>query len=409
MEQYSCPGGVSSSKTAYYIQYGNNLLKLDSDDESFLMGAKFQYTSMDEKVSYSFRQEEDFSSYYVPSQNKKVLESDALKWLPKKIQDIYQSIQSEEDLSYYFPKVEVRGQKSSFIDFGYNDCVNSSNSMYTENLSIMIPIKLKEERSPIGYQKQDMVSFARATLLFNFNSNNQLISKNIAIEFHPDMPLFPYDSSVSYMDYVTGYSTIADYLYDNYPLSSTGCDVLKEEKAVSENMDSSSQGLCIGTPVVWDEVGDVSLSIDNTIEEKHDVTISKNRSTSTKVLLKNQGNASTGDTIIQTEIPKDVSVDSHTISDDGVYNKQDHTITWNLEYLDPYSEKEFTFHIVGDKEGDYTFLSHVEDDQVEGIVSSPSLYLHVVDNPKTSGFSIFFFLILFISLIVSFTHKKLFH
>ena len=342
MIENSCPGGISSNKTGYYISYGNHLLKLDEEGNP-LSGAKFIYSSMNEDVSYSFKQEEDFNAYYIPSQNKKVEDDDALKWLPKNIQDVYTSISSWEDLSIYFPKVELKRKKDTFIDFGYNDCVNSSG--YTENLSIMIPVKLKEVKSPIGYQKHDMISYARATLLFNFDENDLLSSKHIAIEFNPEMALFEFDSNVSYMDYVTNYSSIADFLYDHYDVSSTGCDMVRE-KATSNDLEKSSMDYCIGIPVVYDEEGDVSLSIDTTAEGKHEVSILEDSKVEAKVLLKNNGNASSGDNIILTEIPDAVYIDYRTISDGGVFDKNARTITWNLEYMDPYSEKEFTFDII---------------------------------------------------------------
>lgn len=402
MIENSCPGGVSSNKTGYYISYGNHLLKLDEDGNP-LSGAKFEYSSMNEDVSYSFRQEEDFDAYYIPSQNKKVGEEDALKWLPKNIQDVYNSISSWEDLSIYFPKAELKGKRdNTFIDFGYNDCVNSSG--YTENLSIMIPVKLKEVKSPVGYQKTDMISFARATLLFNFDENDLLTSKHIAIEFNPEMPLFELDSDVSYMDYVTNYSSIADFLYDHYDVSSTGCDMVRE-KATSYDLEKSSMDYCIGTPVVYDEEGDVSLSIDTTAEEKHEVSILEDSKIEARVYLKNNGNASSGDNIILTKIPDTVYIDSRTISDGGVFDKNARTITWNLEYMDPYSEKEFTFDIIGESSGTYIFKSSVES-ELSSLVTSPELKVNVLNNPKTGGFSLLFFIITIFSILLFYTRKK---
>lgn len=164
-------------------------------------------------------------------------------------------------------------------------------------------------------------------------------------------------------------------------------------------------------PVIEEDVGEVVLTIDNTIQEKHQISVSGNNRVQYKVLVSNTGNASSGNNIVKTSIPKEIEVVEDSISDDGVYSSSDRTIQWRIDYIDPYGEEELTYDVLvpGDKFGNYTVTSSVSSDQQNKLSISEPAVVNVVKNPHTGNitFAIELFLIFTILFVIYNLYRKI--
>ena len=394
-----CSSSVDATKSQYIDYNTQSFKKTDKQFNQELLGAEFAYSSLDNQVLYYVRMQYENGFYRIPAQSKNVNVSDASLFLPSLIRNAFDSIQTYDDYLEYIDDTA----------FGLgNDCLAKERGQRTEMVHMVIPVKFHEIKSPVGYQKSDMITWANANLIFRFNEEGNLLNKNVLLEFSPYFELFEYDASVSYESYVTSEYSFLDYLYDEAIYSAYKCD----GSFYDEPIEVRKSRYCYEYyPVIEDEKGDVSLKIDNTVEDQHEISISKDSTLKSKVLITNTGNASSGNNIIETILPEEIVVDPTSISDHGVYHKDTHRITWNLDYFDSNAQEDFTFKIIvdGDQTANYQFYSTITSDQIEERVSSPEAMIHVLNNPKTSCFSLLFFILfLFVSLL-SFLHVRFIH
>ena len=87
-----------------------------------------------------------------------------------------------------------------------------------------------------------------------------------------------------------------------------------------------------------EEKGTVKLEIENTVNGALEFNAKDNRELEYKITVKNTGDATSGNNIIETTVADEVIVKEETISDAGNYDKVDKTITWRIDNLDSNEE-----------------------------------------------------------------------
>ena len=395
-----CSPSADSTKSQYIVYYTHEFKKTDSIHNEILNGAKYVFRSMNDSVSFPMRLLEEDDRYIIPTQSKNSMMNEMIEWLPSSLK---QDILSISDYNSYMDYANSH-------EYGWGDScpkLTKARSNFSTYLHLTIPVQFKETKAPAGYQKKDYLTWADATILFNFDENDRVFSREMVLDFAPDFDLFEIDSSINYMDYVTSEYSFLDYIYDNGILSSTECGGHYQDE-VMEVRDMKKEISCYNRyPVIEDEVGEVHLKIDQTIQNTHDITVSHDGVLNSEIVVSNVGNASSGNNIIQTVLPKNIEVDTLSITDQGVYDKASRTITWNIDLLDSLGEEKLNFNIYVDDDhlGTYKLNSTISSDQEE-LITSKDVLLHIFDNPKTSSFSILFFLFLFIIFLLSFLYKK---
>ena len=118
------------------------------------------------------------------------------------------------------------------------------------------------------------------------------------------------------------------------------------------------------------------------------------RSLEYKILVKNIGNAPSSDNVITTNVPQKVIVEETSISDSGIYNKKDNTITWRVDRIDIEEEFIVSYNAIAIKESDEKELignSNVTSQQMSSKVYSNNTIVsldkivEIIYNPVTGS------------------------
>lgn len=357
--------------------------KYDSRDFSNLLNAQFKLTSTDGTYTFASRQEYDeYDNFYNINSNNSNLNYDELfNLLPNNIKEIVSSINTLDDYNTVMNTYDLRFNQIDTNNSGTYD----NRDCY--HMSFTYPVLLKEVMSPPGYQKQDTIVLSEVEFTFTFDENNNIKAKGIDIHGYRN-GYFYYDSNLNLNSNINTYDYYVEYLHTNAEALNIGCgDTYPYSPSNIFEVCSDSY------TVIEDDIGEVVLTIDNTVNDKHEYTTNGNSRVEYKVIVSNNGNASSGNNIVKTVIPKEIEVLTNTISDDGVYTNNDRTITWNIDYIDPHSNEELTYsvNVPSNKIGKYTITSNVNSNQQLDIVESAPAVLNIVSNPTTGNI---FFLIM---------------
>ncbi len=377
--------------------------KIDSEDGNVLDGANFIISTLDgnfvfetnqEKGSFPQRSrdklynimekdsltedESDGKAYHITG-NKTLSNDELYNILPQSIKNLYDSINTVDDFYNIIDGVEYK--------MGYSSCklwVDEEDiARHTVlNTYVYFPIKIVETKSPINYQKTEVVYAAIANLYFNYKENEDVIdNKQIQITI-TSYNYYKYDNSVNYMDYVTDSTSLYEYLENN-----------------AEKYDG----------FIPNEKGTIDLKIDNTIENKYIYETGTNKRFTYKIIIENEGTASSGNDEIKIVVPKELEVYEDSISDDGKFNSKKNEIIWKLDYIDSNEKKELSFDIKApsNSAGEYTLISSLNNN--ESSLNAPKITLKVkgkasnsdtIKNPDTgvSDYSSIMFIVIILSI-----------
>lgn len=351
------------------LEISARIKKVADDGESILDGAHFVLSSVDGEVKAPIsRQSTDSgvtSLVGQPSLN------NYLKLLPRNIRDKISAVRTYDDVISFAKGI-------SGNDFTYIEYANSYHTILaTGNRSVMVemdvPILLEEERSPAGYQKTNVVLTVDARIYFDIQDNSENISEvKASYSIFPENNMYKFNKNIDYDNIVTSSNTMSELLRG---------DLLSYDDDQEKCSSSSSAGtLCEPVFYVVDEEGDVVLETNNTVNDEHRVLAKKNAELPAKTTVVNSGNASSGNNIITTIIPDGFRVEAETVEAGGRYDESTNTITWNLSYLDPESEAEFSYSIIVPEAvggGDYVFRSSARSDQFNAESKASELILTV--------------------------------
>lgn len=138
------------------------------------------------------------------------------------------------------------------------------------------------------------------------------------------------------------------------------------------------------------------LEIENYINDGPKTTIKKGEQANYKVVIKNTGNTEYTNNVITSTIPYELNYVTGSASNNGTYNANKRTITWNIDLLDPGSTKELSYKLEANK--DITDVKELElsstiknSENPNGIVTesvtikTSKNIIPVVTSPKTGA------------------------
>jgi hypothetical protein len=299
--------------------------------------------------------------------------------LPQSIQDLYDSINTIEDFDNNINGEYIVGSSNCTNRWEDEEGVAHNTTLKTY---VYFPVKIVETKSPINYQKTEVIVPAVANLYFNYKEDEDVINnKQIQIIISANS-FYKYDKSINYFDYVNGSVSFINYLDSN--VEYYGSDIP-------------------------DEKGTIDLKIDNTIENKYIYETGTNKRFTYKIIIENEGTASSGNDEIKIVVPKELEVYEDSISDDGKFNSKKNEIIWKLDYIDSNEKKELSFDIKApsNSAGEYTLISSLNNN--ESSLNAPKITLKVkgkasnsdtIKNPDTgvSDYSSIMFIVIILSI-----------
>ncbi len=365
------------SKLEIWDHEGTLFKKIDSITKNNLEGAKFSISSLNNQVQIEITQNYNDGVYEIPNQSIESQYQDLIQFLPSDIVNELNQINSYNELQLYAQ------------NHGYNlSDYCTWDEGYCSYIGFEIPVKLKEVRSPIGYQKTDYILPAYTRIYFNFKDGSDIVNnKQVDIEIFK-YELSQYNNSISLEQ---NYSNFFD--HDSY--YSYECD------GVYYNKYSEQSDYCdIYYPLVEDDVGEVVLRLEDTIEGKKEYNTTDDTKATYKIHAINSGTASSGNNQVSITIPKELTIDTASISDHGVYNPDNRQITWIIDYLDNETDEEVTFDIIipSGTKGTFKLSSQITNGQDATTIAEDTT-VNVINNPKTGtgNYLLFILVILIIS------------
>ncbi len=323
----------------------------------------------------------------------------ALNFFPKALKEEVLSFHTVEDLT------------NSSLGFRKID-----NAYSTE---LYVPVKIEETKSPAGYKKLDLVTFIRFYLVEITNDNN-ITDTRISIIFDRSQPIlidqFEFNEN-SVEQYTTGY-----YITNFQQLDSVTrqCD-----GRIVQGRSSFSDVYCDSyASYFMDEEGEVHLTVTNTVNGVQKYDASQSKELLYKIVVSNTGDAASGNNVIVTHVPKEVTVVESSISN-GVYNEEEHTITWTIDYINIGESVELTYAAQAPeslKGEDLIGKTTAQSDQSSEVQSNETIVtltntIAIIQNPNTGVYGvyipythtfipIYFIVICILSILAGFIYAK---
>lgn len=127
--------------------------------------------------------------------------------------------------------------------------------------------------------------------------------------------------------------------------------------------------------------------------------------------IKNTGDGYSENNIVSTFVPKGLEVDTHTISDNGIYDKDKNIIVWNLDELGPNDDYTFNYYakVADENLTEYISNSYITSSQIQEKIESGDTIVSIenkinatdtIKNPKT-GTGVSMIIVLIILLVSS--------
>ena len=123
-----------------------------------------------------------------------------------------------------------------------------------------------------------------------------------------------------------------------------------------------------GTPIIVDKKGNSALTVNSYVNSKEEVNLTESSNVEIKVFLKNSGKAPSYENKVVSNVPEGVEYVAGSATDNGVYDEEKNTVTWDLDYLDASSGYIFSYEVAvttGSKESVYVTTSSVSSDDNE--------------------------------------------
>ena len=156
---------------------------------------------------------------------------------------------------------------------------------------------------------------------------------------------------------------------------------------------------CSHNPVIVDKVGTYNVNVTSYVNGSEATNAIIHDTVRVKVKISNEGTVDSYNNVVMARIPDGVNYVEGSVTDSGVYNELEKTITWNIDRLDASSTKEFSYDVIIPNNATIngTFVANAtlnSDNATEAIVSNDST-IRVTDivNPKTGDIEKAFFIL----------------
>ncbi len=205
------------------------------------------------------------------------------------------------------------------------------------SLEFFVPAIIKQTKSEPGYKKHDIIVKANPRFLFYYDGDQVTRVDGI-------VNIRNFTEGYLYDDAQHEFNNINDLVVNNYSTFSIREGVCMNTNAgliISDTNDCTidepfifySGGYNL-VPYFVAEKGTVKYEITNTVNGQGKYNASNNKELEYKIDIKNTGNAASSGNVITTYIPKEITVNEKRISDNGIYNKYEHSISWEIDYID---------------------------------------------------------------------------
>ena len=319
------------------------------------------YTKEEEYGDYHFEHQEYFDSgheryiYPLPSE-------EAIKLIPKPILDEIYKIETIDDLE------AMRNANNSLFPFN-----NYGGSKYYEGKT-RIPLRFRNTKTLLGYKKTDFVVLGDLVVDYFYDNANNIIKKRI------DIRSFGVSDVIYNREFPTinSLDDIALYLeqYDKLTCMNTDDQeiiIMDPSAEVCHKTIDTMSGSYIYVPYFVAEKGTINFKIENTVNGLAKYNASKGKNLKYEVRIKNIGNSPSSGNVLVSNVPKKIIVDEDKISNGGIYNKNDSTITWNFDLIAEGEELTVSYEasVPSDVKGeDLVGNSSINSDQLEKAIYS---------------------------------------
>ena len=363
-----------------------------------ISNAKFILRDKEGKIKYDVLYDEDHKAYgYVKSfeyDNQKLLSV-----LPSNVKDIVSNFKKEEDFLPYIKTFDYQSTISNFENIKVecieklDDVVNFTTSVTeSKNYSscqVRVPtvLFLEEVVTPKGYEKETAVLPAIVYFIYDFDQETKEVENIFSgIETYIDgvvfERLYKYDNTLDYDNIESVYNAFINY-DDSMQYKKTRCEEVKMSNTIGNNTFYNIKKLASDelelvklacTPIIVDKKGKSNISINSYVNSKEEINITESSNVEIKVFLKNSGKAPSYENKVVSNVPEGVEYVDGSATDDGVYDSEKKTVTWDLDYLDANSGYMFSYNVsvsTGNKESVYVVTSSVSNEEnTESIVSN---------------------------------------
>lgn len=317
----------------YYNMY-IMFFKINSDYK-VLRNQKYEFVSYDkEKSTGIFLEEGEYGQYYCKSTEEGT--SFALDIIPQYLKEEFDNIHTFED---YMALADRLGDH-----FHLNDYSSSMHNLPKLSGVFNIPVKLKQIESTPGYKNQDLgVLFSIEFDVSYDRSTHEVLYKDIFASVWEtkffDLNEFKNIKTVNDLVDLTNDNAVNELACINTENDRIIMD--DESKCTVNDYYGSSSYVLV--PYVMDEEGTVKLEISNTVNGLTKYNATSSRSLEYKIIVENKGDMLSTDNIVITNVPKHVIVDEASISDSGVYNKNESIITWRIDKISANERKMLSY------------------------------------------------------------------
>ena len=227
--------------------------------------------------------------------------------LPKEYQQIFSNLKTKNDV----------------ISYGEDNFSN-----------FYIPFKIVESNAPTGYKNDRLIFFAKASATFDYDSNNNITGVKINIYRHYEGQNFmtKNDSNFDY-SHLIKYTDLIN--VQDHVARTCGYERSMHYGEIVTTTDDVFGSGCFDVFFFFvNEKGKVKLNITNTVNDTMIYNATNNRNLLYKISVNNAGDIASSNNKITTNIAKGIIVNENSISDNGVYNKTNNTITWTISNID---------------------------------------------------------------------------
>ena len=367
-----------------------------NSDYKVLRNQKYEFVSYDkEKSTGIFLEEGEYGQYYCKSTEEGT--SFALDIIPQYLKEEFDNIQTFEDYKALADRLGDHFHLYDYYSSGMHNLPMLSGVFH-------VPVKLKQIESTPGYKNQDL------GVLFSINfdvsydrSTHEVLYKDITASLW-ETKFFDLNEFKN----IRTVNDLVDLTNDNV-VNELACINTENDRIIMDDQskctvtDRYGSGFYTLVPYVMDEEGTVKLEISNTVNGLTKYNATSSRSLEYKIMVENKGDMLSTDNIVITNVPEHVIVDETSISDSGVYNKNESIITWRIDKISANERKMLSYkaqapnyvngeELIGSSnvystqsvEKTYSNKTIVTLDRIVEIINNPNTGTRMIYIPKTN-------------------------
>ena len=265
-------------------------------------------------------------------------------------------------------------------------------------ISFDIPIKLKQIVVEDGYKPRDIIIRGIVNFDFDYGTDlNTIIRKRVSLSSQQFRKFeiarepvainsFEDLENIQYITLDSEDEELFSCINENAGM------IITEQDDCTEYDYAFSAGYNL-VPYFMAEKGTVSFAIDNTVNGVTKYNASKEKKLEYKITVKNTGDVSSSNNEITTYVPSEIKINEQDINSNGEYNKNDNTISWNIERIEADETIILTYTATAPENVNGKELigySTVRSTQVAGVTQSTNTIVtldkivEVIKNPETS-------------------------